>query len=1207
METIRELFDESRRIDRRIEKVITYEATREDLLRREIEEYVATESIEDHFDRMLDVFEAGARGSGDAEIGVWVSGFYGSGKSSFTKYLGFALDPSREIDGKPFLEWLENRFSSRALQRRLATAAERYPAAVIMLDLASEQLAGASMAEITTVLHAKVMQWAGYSRDAKIAYLEFMLEKDGRMEAFKERVAEISKGRKWEEMKNQALTIKALASRVASEFYPELFPDARTFNAIRMEEHLLEDDRVRQILDLVKRKSSAPNAIFILDEVGQYVAARDDLITNLQGLAQNIKNIGGGRAWVIATAQQTLTEDDPRAVTNTAKLFKLKDRFPVSIDLEADDIQEICYRRLLAKSAEGERRLREMFERHGAQLRYAVELKETKLYKSDLDAETFVRLYPFLPQHFDILLQLLARLARSRGGVGLRSAIKVVQDILVDPNKTRRGAPLLADAPIGTLCTAAIFFDTLRADIQKPMPHLIHGVGRVEKAFPADSIHAEVAKAVAVLQILEDFPVSRENIAALLHAAVPAEARHEAASQAVDELLAEAEIPLTEVDGGLRFMSDKVIDLEKERLNIEPRTSDTRNLFHNLLKGIFSPPPSVRLGGTRAVSTGLKVYAGEMAVGLLGDKEPIQTYIEWIPSRDFEGRKGDRITESQQRANRNNLFLLAAEESGLDDVLAEVCRCREIYRAHRNKTDEKEVDEYLRAQDQRARKLEKELESRLKKALAAGAFVFRAQPRSVGEMGSDVVQALRKQLETVAEQVFEKYAEAPVQVESGAAEQFLKAEKLDKIPAKHDPLGLVQKGGGASPIDGRHRAILSVRVYLERQGQVEGRRLLDAFFAPPFGWSKDTTRYIVAAMLAAGAIKLRISGEDITVRGETAMGHLKNTNSFNKIGIALRDAPTDPENLLRARDRLLQLTGEDVMPLEEDISKCVMKHFPDFQQDYGSLKVQLENLELTGVERAQSVQDNLAEILKGDASDAANRLGGEECPLHEDLLWAREVKKAFDNGIGRRIREALVLLAEIPKLPSVGIPGQLVADTETERTALRDRIDRDDFYRHMADMQSLIAGIRNRIETAAHDFAEEQAATLESKKKAIRGSAEWALLGAEDRDRLGAELDALVVASATPDLDGLRKRMADEYLFGKEIERIQREMEKLVRETPPPDDGDDEFPGGGNVMSVSLEVPRQVDSPEALDDLIRELEALKARLEPGLSILIRWR
>ena len=353
---IRELFDPSKSIDRRIEKVITYETADEERIRQEITEYVATESIEASFERLLDLLDEGMSGGGGHEIGVWVSGFYGSGKSSFTKYLGFALDPERALDGKPFLEWLQNRFTSKPLRARLATVAKKHPTAVVMLDLASEQLAGAAMMEISSVLYSKVMQWAGYSRDRKVAYLEYMLEKDGRLKEFESRIPGMAKGKTWQEIHNQPLVMKTLASQLASKFYPELWPDAKAFNEITVDEAHKEDDRIREMIDLVRRRSRKENVLFVLDEVGQYVAARDALILNLDGLAKNVKNIGNGHAWVIATAQQTLTEDDPRAHMNTAKLFKLKDRFSLSIDLEASDIKEICIRRLLGKSTQGDRK-----------------------------------------------------------------------------------------------------------------------------------------------------------------------------------------------------------------------------------------------------------------------------------------------------------------------------------------------------------------------------------------------------------------------------------------------------------------------------------------------------------------------------------------------------------------------------------------------------------------------------------------------------------------------------------------------------------------------------------------------------------------------------------------------------------------------------------------------------------------------------------
>jgi putative protein kinase ArgK-like GTPase of G3E family len=109
MMQIRTLFDARRDIHRSIEKVITYQASQEQRLKAEISEYIVTESIEQQLEQLLEKMQAAMETGQGHEIGVWVSGFYGSGKSSFTKYLGLAFDERVMIDGKPFLRHLQDR------------------------------------------------------------------------------------------------------------------------------------------------------------------------------------------------------------------------------------------------------------------------------------------------------------------------------------------------------------------------------------------------------------------------------------------------------------------------------------------------------------------------------------------------------------------------------------------------------------------------------------------------------------------------------------------------------------------------------------------------------------------------------------------------------------------------------------------------------------------------------------------------------------------------------------------------------------------------------------------------------------------------------------------------------------------------------------------------------------------------------------------
>jgi hypothetical protein len=111
MPQIRSLFDVSRALNRPIEKVITYQNRGDAQLRTEVSEYVVTDNINENFQRLLKGVQSVLQGGGGYDIGVWVSGFYGSGKSSFTKYLGFALDRGMKLGSDSFLQLLKNRIT----------------------------------------------------------------------------------------------------------------------------------------------------------------------------------------------------------------------------------------------------------------------------------------------------------------------------------------------------------------------------------------------------------------------------------------------------------------------------------------------------------------------------------------------------------------------------------------------------------------------------------------------------------------------------------------------------------------------------------------------------------------------------------------------------------------------------------------------------------------------------------------------------------------------------------------------------------------------------------------------------------------------------------------------------------------------------------------------------------------------------------------
>jgi len=1190
---IRKLFDPSKDIYRTIEKVITYGAAQEGRLKAEISEYVVTESIEEQFRKLLDRMQLAMEAGGENEVGVWVSGFYGSGKSSFTKYLGLAFDNQRTIDGTPFIKHLQDRLHKPQTKALLSAVVQRFPAAVVLLDLASEMLAGATMEEVSTVLYFKVLQWAGYSRNLKVAAFERMIEKDSRTEELHRRVAEALPGATWDRVQNNPLAIDGLIPKIAHEMYPGLFPEAKSFSSSTEGFFQFEDQRVQEMIDIVREKSGKENIIFIIDEVGQYVASRDNLILNLDGLAKNLKRLGDGKVWIISTAQQTLTEDDPRAALNSDKLYKLKDRFPIQIDLESSDIKEICYRRLLGKSPAGEKQLGELFDAHGQALRHNTKLQDAKYYEADFSRETFINLYPFLPAHFDILLHLLGALAKSTGGIGLRSAIKVVQDVL----KGEGGTTAMADQPVGWLATTVTLYDELEKDIRRAFPSIHQAVGKALIRFPDSQRHQDIAKSVAVLQILGNLPVTVQNVASLMQPSITDPSQLEAAQKAVEEMLGDIHVPLGEKDGSLVFLSEKLRDIEQERGALALRSVDVRRVFNDALREVFDPLPRVNLHGTLAVASGLKVQTGSAVTSLAGDQNAIQTIVELIPAADYDAGRTRMLDDSRSRTGRNFIGLLARTNPDLDDLANEIYRSQRIAELHRNEPDQ-EVRDYCAGQLDRAAKLAVQLQSKIKQTLQGGSFVFRGQATAVSALNVDLLEAAKKLLADVAEQVFDRYAEAPVRVATDTAEKFLKVANPSAISSSLDPLGLVQTVAGRSTFRSDHKSMISIRDYIDRRGTVDGKRLLDDFNSDPFGWSPDTTRYILAAMLMAGEIKLKVSGREVTAAGQQAIDALKTNNSFKSIGVALRDERPSNETLGRAAERLTDLVGDTVIPLEQEISKASAKHFPRFQHEYGSLGEKLIGLGLAGSDRVLAMNQELADVLFTDASDAPQRLGAETSALYDNLKWALEVKRSLDNGLDSTLRELQSHRQGLDALPDTGIPGELRNELSEDMATLLERLRKDDFYKHAADFSSLLTHVKGRVRDSVLALTDQQKLRIKEGVEDLQRLPEWPELTQEERGNAVERLEVLALA-VSQDLAGLRKLLARDYDISSTLEDIKRSINKQ-RQDRVRQELDEEAAKykaqGISKLARSVAVPSKLSSASDLDALIGKLNELKAQL-----------
>jgi len=515
---------------------------------------------------------------------------------------------------------------------------------------------------------------------------------------------------------------------------------------------------------------------------------------------------------------------------------------------------------------------------------------------------------------------------------------------------------------------------------------------------------------------------------------------------------------------------------------------------------------------------------------------------------------------------------------------------------HRNDPDQ-EVREYCAGQTERAARLSTELGRNLGRSLAQGSFLFRGRSTAVDSLDPDLASACKKHLADVAEQVFSRYREAPERAGTDLAEKFLRAAatNLRGVSSQLDPLGLVRVAGSTASIDTAHKALVSIRDHIERAGTVEGKRLLDTFSGPPFGWSQDTTRYLVAALLVGGEIKLKVSGREVTTNGQQAIDALKTNNSFKAVGVALRHDKPSMDVLARAAERLTDLSGEQVLPLENDITKAAQKLLPRLQNSLAPLAEKLAALELPGRETVESANQQVTDLLLSDASDAPQRFGAEDSSLYDALKWGQAARLAFDQGVAETIRQLRAFAQAVDELPTTGAPGELREAASDDLESVADLLGKEDFFRHRADLGSRLTSLEARLAESVRKMSAAHAQRLRDAEQEMRLLPEWAEFTAEEQTEAWARLQGSP-GPVAENIQGLKQLLAQQFDTESSIGALKNHVVQEGRARG----RSSAVPPGLDAPSSKkrrpLTVPARIGTAMELDALIGRLQALRVEL-----------
>jgi hypothetical protein len=164
-------------IHRRIEEVIKVDQTDEEIIRDEINEYVVTDAIRTHYTGIFDAYRETPNKPHDG-IAVWVSGFFGSGKSSFAKMLGLSI-ANRTVAGESAAERFAERAGDKKLQVLLKAINEKIPTHAVIFDVSTDRGIRSGNQTLTEIMYGLFLQSLGYAKDLDLSELEIGLEEKG--------------------------------------------------------------------------------------------------------------------------------------------------------------------------------------------------------------------------------------------------------------------------------------------------------------------------------------------------------------------------------------------------------------------------------------------------------------------------------------------------------------------------------------------------------------------------------------------------------------------------------------------------------------------------------------------------------------------------------------------------------------------------------------------------------------------------------------------------------------------------------------------------------------------------------------------------------------------------------------------------------------------------------------------------------------------
>ena len=967
---IKDMFKDD--IDRTINGVVQVEQEKEEVVKQEVQEYVVTTELKKHFAKFFNEYSESFDTPTD-NVGVWITGFFGSGKSHFLKMLSYLLE-NREIDGKKTVDYFEEKFDDELSFMNIQKCVQ-VPTETILFNIDVE---GSVQKDDTAVLRvfAKVFyeHLGFYGKDLKLAKLEQYIASQGKMEAFKEAFKRI-RGKEWEDARGTYQFFKKAVIQAIVDCSAMSEEDATLWFTDKAPVDYSVGQLVDEIKAYVDSKPKGFRLLFMIDEAGQYIGTNTSMLLNLQSLIEKLGSVCRGQVWIVATGQEAL---DDMIKVRADEFSRIMARFAIRLSLTSSSVGEVIEKRLLTKTPEANTVLDGVYENNENVLSnlYAFDttVGDIKGYTSE---DEFARIFPFVPYQFTIMQKVFNEI-RKHGHAGKHQS-SGERSML---NGFQESAQRIENKNELTLVPMYAFYDTLHSFLDTSVRSVVE---RAEKAANdgngLTSNDVDLLKLLYLVRYIDDIKSNIENLTILM-----------ADSITIDKIVLR------------RHVEDSLNRLQKQ--NYIARNGDIYQFLTDEEQDIAREINNQSIEASAVISQMCKIIFDDIYT----TKKYRYTFGDYYNDFDFD-KAVDGQNHGISTGELKLRFVTEAYERPFDETLISesssheaICKLSNEYSVFSDIETALKIDKFIKQKNvsqlpesiqtiitnrqKESRRLIKEAEEKIGEAIIKGKFFIDGKIESIS--GTSAKAVLDRALEILVEQTF--YDIKCVKKHAGTDADIRNILKGQDVSFEGE--------------DYNKEACDKVYSYLEVQSMskmpTSMADIQSRFQSIPYGWKEIDVAAVIARLIQEQKVTIKHSGETIQPNDYRIVDFLRKKSETGFTQVSIRE--TIPAKKIKTvRSILNEYFGIMDIPSDEDgLVSFIGKNF-------SAEKFRLEEMEKKNESSphpgAYEIGEALKCVKKVIAAESDNiTLIDKICELEDDLLDTVEDMKNVNDFYNSQIK-----------------------------------------------------------------------------------------------------------------------------------------------------------------------------------------------------------